>query len=702
MMRILPQILVQKWLLEILKSRSLVLIIAAIWNTGDSVAQFEQPYLKYIEPVCLQKGATNSVTFHGDHLGGIVDAVIFRKGLSIRKLDDGGIGLHTPSDASEGLYQISPRGALGFSNPRSLLVSVYGATLLKNLKFTETNGIRLYERIEPENWIDGHYENGKVYRFPLSLKAGQNYTFLCLTSAIGSRMRPVIAVRDKEYRLLRRTNNSGLLTFSNPESNSSNHLILELRDQTYDGGQEYRFCFIAIPDGNPLQPWLRLASAQRSPHLAYSLTLPEPLRTVSEISEDIPKLTTKNNLNINEDAYDWDNVQEIEIDSSPLVAIPPNTELVSDNFFFRFISPKDGRYFIETIAHRVGGASLVQIELYDIENDGVKPSVVGKPFGGAPNFGRIHTAHYDSSVSTALKKGRPYGVKISMDPKFQSQTYGSEIYIRLFHESENQSGVILVPEYPPNKDPNSRNLFSQNLNFVRGQKLWAKVIAMRHQGEKKKISVDFKNLPNGLKANPEILEFNENESEKLISIASSIDSKNWSGLLDVRVSLINKNGEVTNGFFYSSNGPVWNIGDYNNEYSEFIVQPGAVANIDENLAAPIQLKMSSERPTRLKENEKVKIEFEVIRSSDIKDSELTLKDFSKKTKLPDIKFQPGQTKASMSLDLGQLKWKAGKYRPNFAIQLKHSMTDRGNKDKSKKKEYTFFALDDPWTITVEK
>lgn len=700
---VLVKILEQNWFQRIATLWPSFLIVAIFLNANISFGQFEQPYLKYLEPICLTKSETTYVNFFGDNLGIVQQAISFRNGLKINKSKSQKLEASVAQNTEDGLYQISPRGSFGFSNPRSYVVSDFKSILLKKIKFSEIGGIRNYEQIQQSVWVDGYYDQGKVYRFPISLEPGRDYTFLCLTSAIGSRLRPVISIRDNQLKLIQRTNNSGVLSFSNPESTNVSQIFFELRDQTFDGGREFTFCFIALPEGTSLQPWLRFASLLRSPHLPFSLTLPPELNASEASNQNsLPILKFEDKIDDNDQFIDWEGAQNIDIAMNSLTKIIKTDSQGGDHVHARFKAPADGLYFFETISHRIGERKTMEMFLYDIDKQQAKPIATGRPTNASPSFGKLHTAHYDSSLSYNLRKGASYGIKLLRDSLSQNRAGGGDVYLRVFPENDSHGGVVILPEYPPNKDPNSRKLFSQSLNFIRGQKLKAKVIAIRNQGGKKRISVDFRNLPKGLKANPEVLEFRENESEKFVQFYANDDSQFWFGFLDIPVALIGENNKKSAGFLYSSNGPIWNVGDYNNEYSEFIVQKGVVAQIDDKLGAPIQLISGHENPLRLKENSKTEIEFEIVRSKEVADSEITLRDFSRTTKLPEIKFKPGQSKATLLLDIAQLKWKFGKYNPNYAIEIKHKFTDRGNEDKTEKKDYTFFALDDLWTIIIEK
>lgn len=682
-----------------------------LFSAAPVSAQFEQPYLKYLEPITIEKGGDAELSFGAENAGAVRDVIFYQPGFESEALPGGKIKVSAGHELNSGLYPLSILGQTGVSNARYILIDESPSVKLASLKNLETRGVRTYSGASVGDMIEGHYDAGKHYRFSLQVRAGVPVKVACIAAALGSRMRPVLSIRDKNGRLLVRSLDGGLLSY---RSRSDGEIFIEIRDQTYDGGREYFFCMKISEGDESSGVWDRLAAMSRHPMNGSVTTLPGNILEMA-ITDIVSELDSTNGVasHANGENVDWGQVPVNKVGDSGLENII-HCRMESGAYgVARLEFERGGKYQIQSVAHRVGMNHLVDIKLVELALSGeteviqeVATIARNQRKYDRPLFGKFHTVHYDMPIEVDVKDGGHYGLVIGKPSgpgnKLRGQENDLDVRILIERSSHERANIVAIPEYPPNKDPNSRNRYPMNLNLVKGERVKAKLHAVRSGKRDGVIMVSFPGLPAGVHVYPAKVRFEKGEIEKEIVIEASLEASGGVGVVLPEVSFAGEDSGMGTHQFYTSSGPMWKIGDYNNEPSEYKVVPGMPVFIDDEIQAPLILgaEIDLASPVQVKLGEKNEIKISLKRDEKIKDLELVIKDRNRESKMPEVKVGKGVVEAVVVIDPAKMKWKPGSYSPEFVVELKHKFRDRQNSDKTKEKEYTFFARCQPVAIEV--
>lgn len=662
-------------------------------------AQFNQPYLKYFEKLTIQKGEAFSQGFSGDYLTGLKQWHFFDDHIPAIEIQEGKAQSKVGKGISSGLYSSFVSGELGVSNSRFVILTDYPVQTLNSLPEGKHKGSKSLSWDQSQFWVEGFCEAQKVTRFDIPLNADEKYSFGLLSTCLGSRLRPVISLSDSFGNLITRIQGKG--DMENISVPRSGNYLIEIHDQTYEGGKEHFFSILLVNQKKLPKPWQFLASVVRHPKFGSSLHLApswkESFLKDDQLSVPVSSVGKAESMN----KIVWNKV--------PLIHDPHLLRLESPTGTFvhaiRFRFSQNNKYKIENISHRLGLGAFYEFKLFELSQEGIPVHPKhSNPRNASIPFGKLHVAHYDHSLITNILQEKEYGLVY-----FNTfiQTSSSPIPDTFFsfrkqNDLLNRFRLVMLPMDYPNRDKNSRRINRRGMNLVNFQSHPIRLKVMRPDNMKANVRVKFNNVPDGINVQPSELSIPEDSSEAFILVKADKAQKDITSIL--RPSVIFSNNSDATSFeskrTYASSGPLWDVNDYNNETSDFIITDGMPLALDANYDSPVIVTSTAISQKVFKKDDSFELKISVERNEKAKDLELIFKDAFKRSGMPELKIPKDQNSATLSLDIKKLKWASGTHNLLYVATQKVKFPDRSTSEK-KEKDFNVFAYTDLLAIEVQ-
>jgi Planctomycete cytochrome C/WD domain, G-beta repeat len=206
------------------------------------------PKLVRLIPDSAVRGRTARISFHGKHLNTVQDVVVKHAGAQVRVIDSGRSSdvleadITFPADTPAGRYQLALKSAAGESGPLPLFVDLYPAVPEREPNDSPKTGQQVKL---PVTVVGGIGRPGGLDYYRFEGQPGLEVGVQILTSAVGSKLNPVLEMIDPSGRILAESKN-GLLACRCEHAGS---YAVGIHDRDYGGGKDmgYRLYLGNIP-----------------------------------------------------------------------------------------------------------------------------------------------------------------------------------------------------------------------------------------------------------------------------------------------------------------------------------------------------------------------------------------------------------------------------------------------------------------------
>ena len=198
------------------------------------------PQVTKLSPASGQRGKTIRMTFEGKHLEGTQEVVSSLPGVISRSLPDGvkpnlvRAEITFPANTPAGVYKLALKSAAGQSAQLPFTVDLFAETSEQEPNDSPSVGQMI---TLPATVVGSIGKAGDVDYFRFEAKAGQEIGVQILTSAVGSKLEPLLQLRDLTGRVLAEGRN-GLLGYTVKEPGP---YALGIRDREYRGGPDMQY-----------------------------------------------------------------------------------------------------------------------------------------------------------------------------------------------------------------------------------------------------------------------------------------------------------------------------------------------------------------------------------------------------------------------------------------------------------------------------
>jgi WD40 repeat protein len=210
------------------------------------------PAITKITPNWSQRGKTVRVSIEGKHLEGVTELISSNPRIVSKLVAASKSGPLTllsplrgegkevqfdvtfPVDLGAGAYQLSLKNAVGQGNTLSFIVDLFAAVEEKEPNDSPRTGQPI---TLPATIVGKISKAGEVDFFRFEAKAGQQIGVQALTSAIGSKLEPILELADAAGQILIESDN-GFLGYTCPKAGTYS---LGIRDRQFRGGNEMNY-----------------------------------------------------------------------------------------------------------------------------------------------------------------------------------------------------------------------------------------------------------------------------------------------------------------------------------------------------------------------------------------------------------------------------------------------------------------------------
>jgi hypothetical protein len=724
-------------------------------------AQLPAARLNAVFPPGAKAGASVDVIAHGIDLDGATKLQFSHPGITAEKTDasrdTAKFTVKVAKDVPPGNYDCRIAGKFGISNPRVFVVGDREEADAKPGASAGNAG-----KLPLDRTVYAHTTSNVIDFWSFEATKGQRLMIECDARAIDSHLSPSLMVVDAAGRELARSRRTGFLDFTAPEAAT---YTLRVSDMLYRGGPEYfyRLCISTGPhidsvfppaghagskgtftllgrnlpggkktelkaaDGNPLEsldvqvelpkdpsPERRLETAgligpsgAGLDGFAYRLASPVGLSNavgIVYVDSDVIREADATSDSAAKDAPD--KAQQITLPATVAGRLAQR----NDRDWYTFEAKKGDVYYIDTIADRLNQPMAVSVSIRRADDAADAKPVVESADDetnlGSPAF---RTATRDPILKWDVQKDGVY--RLCVRDKFGVSTSDpTRQYIVSIRKPQPDFQVVATPMSGSGADAALWNTLLR-----KGGSAPLRISVLRQDGFAGDVKIETEGLPKGVECTTPTIP--GGESSGIVIFTTTSDASNWSGTIKLTARSKLDDHDISRAVRCGT--VVWGqLGDGKNQDPKNSLDP-VTSRMSRDLALgvycdeadPLTIRPAEEKVYEVQQGTKVSIPLTIKKTTEFKQA-LKLKLVGTDAKnAKDVTVEPSADKATLDLDLAQMKLPPGTYSLCLAsaAQIKYMRPDEpsgsesGGKNKGKKsdgKDASITVYSAPITFTV--
>lgn len=612
--------------------------------------------LSSIFPLGGQQGGKVEVTLSGQDLDGVNRLWFSHSGIAAVRVPSNGNSaakflITVDSSVPPGLYDVRAVGLFGVSNPRTFEVR-HGGVIANKGGNTRAD---IAMEVPFGTVIDGIAEVNADQYYRVEIRGRKRLTVDVATTALDSKMEPVVLVADASGRELGRSRRAGEpIELDSP---ADGRYLISIHDVLYRGGPEF-FYSLHVSDEAAQQPPIGSVRWAVPPATAF---LDDPILNAAQCRgtcTDVSQATAT------------------ERQVQPPCDIVAQFRTARQRDGYTFDAPAGAVYWIEIISHRLGQDTSPFFLVQRVDRDGkggekqvdMQEAYAPAPPAAVPEF-PIGTR--DPIYRLEVKEAGRYRLLVR-DLFSRERGDHPAVYHLVIRRESPGFDLVALPPSPLPEPPESKDVPVWTTLLRRGGTAAVKVIAVRCDGFTGPIRLHVDGLPLDIAAGPAIIP--EGASTATIVLRAAEDARSWVGPMRITGVGQTSAGELRR---VARAGTV-SFSTYDVEKKTLLLLRSRltdqfVVGVSSVEASPISVTPTQdtfEAPA----GGKIAVSFSVKSRSEFT-SPIVLNLAGHALAVKQLAVDPKAEKATAELDLSQTKLPPGRYTLHFVGQAKLKYAD---------------------------